>query len=98
MGEGRSEILNIRAKAYADPNANNHDKVEIEVFWGTMVWADYEVIVDGDPWSTTATTSSAGDTAIFLGSGFDQGDTVTVKIIGDDKVVWQKDIIAKSLI
>lgn len=103
-----AETLNVKAEAYADSNVADVDKVVIEVIGGTITWGDYKVTVAGEQWYTATASGSAGDSVTFYDEGagapadaepgFDVGNELTIKIVnlGDNKVVWEKDLTAKS--
>ena len=96
-----AELLDIKGELYEDlDSAATADKLVIEVMGGTITWGDYKVTVGGTEVTTTTTSSSAGDEETFTTSvpALTQGTSYTVKIVnvGDNEVVWSKDIIAKS--
>ncbi|MGA1793782.1 MAG: type IV pilin [Thermoplasmatota archaeon] len=79
---------------------DSDDDLIIEVISGKITWGNYKVTVDGSQLTTVTVESNAGDTAIFNDDvtpvTFTAGTEYTVKIIniGDNKVVWEDDIIA----
>jgi flagellin-like protein len=94
---GGVETINVKGVI----DASDAD-LSIEVVSGTYTWSDYRVLVDGAVQiNTTTTESSAGETAVYTADGTGTwtvaaGEEYNVKIIniGDDKVVWEDDIIA----
>ncbi|MFW3145394.1 MAG: type IV pilin [Thermoplasmatota archaeon] len=98
--EDTVDTMNIKVNLYADQTGpNTADKIEVEVVSGQINWGDYEIRI-GATTLTDVTTSNAGDT-LTIAAGLPvltQGETYAVKIVnvGENKVVWEKDIIAKS--
>ncbi|MFW3145217.1 MAG: hypothetical protein ACMUIE_00210 [Thermoplasmatota archaeon] len=92
--------LNIKVNLYEDTEIAGADKIEIEVISGTIEWGDYRIIV-GTTTLTNTTVTTAGETLVIsTGLTLTQGDEYNVKIIDIvmNKVVWEKDIIAKSYV
>ncbi|MFW3145216.1 MAG: hypothetical protein ACMUIE_00205 [Thermoplasmatota archaeon] len=98
--EDEVETLGIKVNLYADVSGpNTADMIEIEIVYGQINWGDYDIKIDTTTLTDT-TTSNAGDT-LTIATGLPaltQGETYSVIIINIDenKVVWEKDIIAKS--
>ncbi|MFO8051139.1 MAG: hypothetical protein R6V01_05500 [Thermoplasmatota archaeon] len=76
------------------------DTVEIEVMSGDLEWEDYRVTVDGVEFTTSAQSSSAGDSLTFA----DPDETFTIEVgevyeveisnIEEDKIIAQATITA----
>jgi flagellin-like protein len=95
--EGGVETVNVKASLYED-TAAALDKIEIEVISGTMTWSEYTVTIESNT-ATLAGSTSAGGTATATGDWtLVKGTEYTIKIvnIGENKVVWEDDVIALS--
>lgn len=104
LGEDKDEVEGeIITLNFKIDISGSEDNLEIEVISGSGEWADYMILVDGATiLTTTASDFSAGDDVIFTdpASIWDpiSWTEYNVKIvdIGDDKVVYESDIIAKA--
>ena len=98
---GTVRSLNVKGSIDA-----SEDTLSLEVISGTITWSDYNILIDGtlqSTWATsTPTTSSAGETAVWDDDGtnidFTAAQSYNVKIvdIAENKVVWEDDIIASA--